>query len=165
MATTSSGVQQLYADIIADLIPYYMDAVLLPNQEIIRNSLVVAGSTGSQVRFPLTNAYVNAGTIANEGDPINAASNISDFTPTSANVSFAKRGVATDVSEESFNNSEANRSNSIRKTGEFRGSLSAKAYGNPEPSLINTMIRKVQRLSHMGVGSSDPKRLSPAYAG
>jgi hypothetical protein len=47
--TTSSSVQQLYADIIADLVPYYMDAVLLPNQQIIRNSLQVSGNSGDQV--------------------------------------------------------------------------------------------------------------------
>jgi len=29
--TTSTSVQQLYTDILADLVPYYMDAVLLPN--------------------------------------------------------------------------------------------------------------------------------------
>ena len=44
---------------------------------------------------------MNAGTVA-EGDPINAATNISDFTPTSANVIFSKRGVATDVHEEAL---------------------------------------------------------------
>ena len=163
--TTSSSVQQLYADIVADLVPYYMDAVLLPNQQIIRNSLVVAGSTGSQVRFPLTNTYVDAVSVSEGASIIGTSSSQSNFSPTAANVTFSKRGVATDVSEESFNTSEAFRSNSIRKTGEFRESLSAKAYGNPEPSLINRMIRKVQRLSHMGVGLSSPKRLSPAYAG
>lgn len=100
MATTSSGVQQLYADIVADLVPYYMDAVLLPNQEIIQNSLLVAGSSGDQVRFPLTNSYTSAASL-NEGDSISGAAT-SDFTPTSANISFQKRGVATDVHEEAL---------------------------------------------------------------
>ena len=97
MATTSSGIQQLYADIVADLVPYYMDAVLLPNQEIIQNSLIVAGTSGDQVRFPLTNSYTVAADVAPGGD-INATT--SDFTPTAANISFQKRGVANDVHEE-----------------------------------------------------------------
>mgnify|MGYP003114690694 CR=1 FL=1 len=82
--TTSTSVQQLYADIVADLIPYYMDAVLLPNQQIIQNSLVVSGSSGSQVRFPLTNSYTNAADVA-EGASIEAAAQ-SNLVPTAANV-------------------------------------------------------------------------------
>jgi len=98
--TTSTSVQQLYADIVADLVPYYMDAVLLPNQQIIQNSLSVAGSSGSQVRFPLTNTYTDAGTVS-EGASIKAVAQ-SNLVPTAANVTFSKRGVATDVSEESL---------------------------------------------------------------
>lgn len=98
--TTSSSVQQLYADIVADLVPYFMDAVLLPNKQIIMNSLQVAGSSGSQVRFPLTNDYVDAATVT-EGASIKAQAQ-SNLVPTAANVTFAKRGVATDVSEESL---------------------------------------------------------------
>ena len=98
--TTSSSVQQLYADIVADLVPFYMDAVLLPNQEIIKNSLIVAGTTGDQVRFPLTNSYTDAGNVSEGASIKNAAQ--SNFSPTAANVTFQKRGVATDVSEESL---------------------------------------------------------------
>lgn len=98
--TTSTSVQQLYADIVADLVPYYMDAVLLPNQSIIQNSLSVAGSSGSQVRFPITNTYTDAASI-NEGESIKAGAQ-SNLVPTAANVTFTKRGVATDVSEESL---------------------------------------------------------------
>jgi hypothetical protein len=98
--TTSSSVQQLYADIVADLVPYYMDAVLLPNQEIIKNSLIVSGTTGDQVRFPLTNSYTSAANV-NEGTSIKSSAQ-SNLVPTAANVTFQKRGVATDVSEESL---------------------------------------------------------------
>lgn len=98
--TTSTSVQQLYADIVADLVPYFMDAVLLPNQQIIRHSMMVAGSSGSQVRFPLTNAYTDGASVA-EGDSISAAAQ-SNLVPTAANVTFQKRGVATDVTEESL---------------------------------------------------------------
>ena len=98
--TTSSSVQQLYTDIVQDLVPYYMDAVLLPNQEIIKNSLTVEGSSGSTVRFPLTNDYVNAGDVG-EGNSIVAVAQ-SNLVPTAASITFTKRGVATDVSEESL---------------------------------------------------------------
>lgn len=100
--TTSSSVQQLYADILADLVPYYMDAVLLPNQQIIRNSLLVSGSSGDQVRFPLTNAYSDGVTVSEGTSIIGTASSQSNFSPTAANITFAKRGIATDVSEESL---------------------------------------------------------------
>jgi hypothetical protein len=100
--TTSSSVQQLYADIIADLVPYYMDAVLLPNQQIITNSLMVEGSSGDQVRFPLTNTYVDAVAVSEGASIVGTASSQSNFVPTAANVTFSKRGIATDVSEESL---------------------------------------------------------------
>jgi len=101
MASTSSqSVQQLYADIIADLVPFYEDAVLLPNQQIIKNSLIVSGSTGSQVRFPLQNQSTPGATIT-EGDSIEASANYS-MAPTAANISFTKKGVASDVNEEAL---------------------------------------------------------------
>jgi len=100
--TTSSSVQQLYADILADLVPYYEDAVLLPNQQIIRNSLLVSGSSGDQVRFPLTNAYSDGVTVIEGASIVGTASSQSNFSPTAANITFAKRGIATDVSEESL---------------------------------------------------------------
>src|SRR5210317_365447 len=99
-STTSLSVQQLYADIIADLVPFYEDAVLLPNQQIIKNSLIVAGSSGSQVRFPLTNQSTSGATVT-EGNSIEAAANYS-LAPTSANITLSNRGVASDVNEEAL---------------------------------------------------------------
>ncbi len=101
-ATTSTNVEQLYADIVQDLVPYYMDAVLLPNQQIILNSLNVSGSTGDQVRFPLMNTYDNAVSISEGGDIINTAGAESNLIPTAANVIFQKRGLGVDVTEESL---------------------------------------------------------------
>lgn len=101
-ATTSTNVEQLYADIVQDLVPYYMDAVLLPNQQIILNSLNVSGSTGDQVRFPLMNTYDNAVSISEGGDIINTAGAESNLIPTAANVTFTKRGLGVDVTEESL---------------------------------------------------------------
>jgi hypothetical protein len=99
MATTSQGVDKLYSDINADLIPYFMDAVLLPNQSIIRNTMSVAGTTGDSVKYPLTNAYTPAADVA-EGGLINATT--SDFAPQSVTIIAQKRGVATDVHEEAL---------------------------------------------------------------
>jgi len=100
--TSSTSVEQLYADIVADLVPYYMDAVLLPNQEIIKHSMTVAGTSGNQVRFPLMNTYSDAVTVAEGGDIRQTASAQSNLVPTAANVTFTKKGIATDVSSESL---------------------------------------------------------------
>lgn len=98
--TSSSSIQQLYSDINADLIPYFMDAVLLPNQQLILNSYVISGQSGDTLRIPLTNTYTDAATVA-EGTSISAAAQ-SNLVPTAANITVGKRGVATDVSEEAL---------------------------------------------------------------
>jgi hypothetical protein len=101
MATSSAGITQLYDSIIADLVPFYMDSVLLPNPQLIINSVNISGSAGDTVRFPLTNSYTTAGSDIAEGGSIVAAADGS-FTPTAANITVAKRGVGTDVYEEAF---------------------------------------------------------------
>ena len=98
--TTTTTIQQMLANIVTDLVPYYMDAVLLPNRQLISNQLDVAGVSGDQVRFPITNSYTVAADVA-EGASIEAAAQ-SNLTPTAANVSFQKRGVGVNVTEESL---------------------------------------------------------------
>jgi hypothetical protein len=98
--TTSSSVQQLYADVVADLQAYYDDAVLLPNQAFIMNSYDISGSAGNTVRIPLTNSYTNGASV-NEGESIIAQA-ASNLVPTAANITLSKFGVGTDVSEESL---------------------------------------------------------------
>jgi len=97
-STGSDTIEQMYSDIVADLVPYYLDAVLLPNQNIILNSLVVEGQSGGQVRFPVANDPQNGASVS-EGASIIAAAN-SNLTPTAANVTFQKRGSASDVTQE-----------------------------------------------------------------
>ena len=97
--TTKTSVQDLYSDIIADLQPFYDDAVLLPNPQLISTQFNIAGTSGNQINIPLTNAYVNAGTVI-EGETL--AGVTSDFTPTAANITMVKRGVGTDVTEEAL---------------------------------------------------------------
>jgi hypothetical protein len=79
-----------------------MDAVLLPNQQIILNSLNVSGSTGDQVRFPLMNTYDNAVSITEGASIIGTSGAESNLIPTAANVTFTKRGLGVDVTEESL---------------------------------------------------------------
>lgn len=96
--TTSTTVAQLYTDLVADLVPYFMNATLLPNSELIRNSINMVGETGGTVRFPVANAYVNASTV-NEGASIG---NASIFTPTKVDVALVKKGVGSDVTLEAL---------------------------------------------------------------
>lgn len=100
MATTSTTISDLYTAIVADLVPFYEDAVLLPNQEIIKNSLTVGGQSGGSVRFPLLDQSTAGATIT-EGASIEATANYS-MTPTNATITFDKRAVASNVTEESL---------------------------------------------------------------
>ena len=79
-----------------------MDAVLLPNPQLIVNQMNVAGQSGDQVRFPLTNTYSDAVTVAEGTSIIGTASSQSNLSPTAANISFVKKGIATDVTAESL---------------------------------------------------------------
>jgi len=99
--TTSTGIEQLYADIVADLIPYYMDSVLLPNQDIILNSYQIAGQSGDTLRIPVTTAY-DVATVVTEGASIIGTGTQSNVAPTAANITVAKYGVATNVTEEAL---------------------------------------------------------------
>ena len=100
MATTSSGIQQLYADIVADLIPYYDNMVLLPNPQLIVNQYNISGAVGNQVRIPITNAWT-AGSTISEGDSIIAGAG-QDFAPTNADLTMGKRGAGSYVNEEAL---------------------------------------------------------------
>ena len=96
--TTTTTIQQMLANIVADLVPYYMDAVLLPNRQLISHQLDVSGVSGNQVRFPVTNEYTIAADVAEGGN----IGNDSNLTPVAANVAFQKRGVGVNVTEESL---------------------------------------------------------------
>ena len=96
--TTSTNVAQLYTDLVADLVPFFMNATLLPNSELVRNSINMVGETGSTVRFPITNSYTNASNVA-EGGSIGASS---DFIPTNVDIALQKRGVGSDVTLEAL---------------------------------------------------------------
>ena len=96
--TTSTNVAQLYTDLVADLVPYFMNSTLLPNSELVRNSLNMVGETGGVARFPITNTYTDASDVA-EGASIGNASNL---IPTAASITLQKRGVGSDVTLEAL---------------------------------------------------------------
>ena len=100
MATTSSGIQQLYADIVADLIPYYDNMVLLPNPQLIVNQYNISGAVGKQVRIPLTNAWT-PGTTITTGQSIIAEAG-QDLAPTNADLDMSRRGAGSYVDEEAL---------------------------------------------------------------
>lgn len=98
-STGSGTIEQMYADIVQDLVPFYMDKVLLPNPQIILNSISVEGSSGDQVRFPIENEFTPASAVV-EGASILDTGGNSNLTPTAANITFTKRGVGSDVTQE-----------------------------------------------------------------
>ena len=89
MATTTAQINELYADVVADLIPYYDDAVLLPNPSLIVNSYNLSGAIGNQMKIPLTNVYPDGNTsVSDNADLINSGF---DFNPTSVTLSVNKK--------------------------------------------------------------------------
>lgn len=106
MASTTN-VTALYEDILADLVPFYDNFVLLPNQQLVVNSYNIAGGTGNTMNIPRVNAWTTGATIGagsaiidlggdDQADPVN------DFAPTSVSLAVSKRGTGTLVNMEDF---------------------------------------------------------------
>ena len=106
MASTTN-VANLYEDVVADLIPYFDNFVLLPNQQLILNAYNISGGTGNTMNVPVTNAWTTGATIAagakiidvggdDQADPVN------DFAPSSVSITAVKRGSGTIVTSEDF---------------------------------------------------------------
>ena len=100
MATTTAGIAELYADIVADLIPYYDNMVLLPNPQLIVNQYNLTGAVGNTVKIPLTNSWP-AGN-SSVGDNIDLIDAGFDFNPGAVSLTVGKRGAGSLVSEESL---------------------------------------------------------------
>lgn len=101
MSTNSTAINDLYADVVADLIPFYDNMVLLPNQALILNSYNIAGTAGDTVRIPTHDAYT-AGATVSEGAAIITGASESDFATSSASITVVKRGAGSFVTEESL---------------------------------------------------------------
>lgn len=100
MATTTTDIANLYSDVVADLISFYDNFVLLPNDLLIRNQYNLTGGIGNTVKIPLTNYYPAGNTsVADNTDLINAGF---DFDPESVSLTVSKKGAGTLVSEESL---------------------------------------------------------------
>ena len=104
MSTTTGLIQELYTDVIADLMPYYDNAVLLPNPGIIMNIFNISGALGNTVRVPKMNAFGVANvSIADNASILGASGSPgADFNPTAESITVLKRGAGTYVSEESL---------------------------------------------------------------
>lgn len=100
MATNVSQIQELYADIISDIVPYFENQVLLPNPQFIMNFFNIAGTAGNTVRVPKVNAWSAASTVQ-EATSI-AGNAESAFDPTSVSIALDKYGAWTNVSEEAL---------------------------------------------------------------
>lgn len=101
MATQTANITALYEDVVADLIPYYDNFVLLPNPSIILNSYDISGGVGNTMKIPVTNAWTAATGAVSENTAILGV-NDQDFIPTSVSLTVNKRGAGTQVSEESL---------------------------------------------------------------
>ncbi len=101
MATQTANVTALYEDVVADLMPYFDNAVLLPNPAIIMNSFNITGGTGNQVKIPVTNSWTAALSAVTENTSILGV-NDQDFKPEAVSLSTTKRGAGTLISEESL---------------------------------------------------------------
>jgi hypothetical protein len=100
MATTTAGIAELYSDVVADLISFYDNFVLLPNQQLIVNQYNLTGAIGNTVKIPLTNSWpAGNSSVGDNIDLINAGF---DFNPGAVSLTVGKRGAGSLVSEESL---------------------------------------------------------------
>lgn len=101
MATTSSGVNALYEDVVASLIPFYDNFVLLPTPGVLTNVYNISGGLGDTVKVPITN-YWGTGKSVSEGGEIISGAGVEDFDPGSIQLQVGKRGAGTFVNEEAL---------------------------------------------------------------
>ena len=101
MATTSSGVNALYEDVVASLIPFYDNFVLLPTPGVLTNIYNISGGVGDTVKVPITNYWASGATVA-EGNQIITGAGVEDFDPGSIQLTVGKRGAGTFVNEEAL---------------------------------------------------------------
>ena len=100
MAIGTSTVAELYSNVVADLIPFFDNAVLLPNPAILTHNYNLEGSIGNTMQIPLSN-YWPAGNVgvSDSADLINAGF---DFDPSSVSLAVTKKGAGSTVSEEAL---------------------------------------------------------------
>lgn len=105
MATSSSGINALYEDVVASLISFYDNAVLLPGPGVLTNVYNISGGLGDTVKVPITNFWLPGVTVGEGNSVIDAATSGSigsDFSPGEIRITAAKRGAGTLVNEEAL---------------------------------------------------------------
>ena len=100
MPTQSSNINDLYSDVVADLIAYYDNAVLLPNPQLIVNNYNLTGAVGNTMKIPRTNAWPAGNTSV--GDNTDLINNGFNFETDSVSLSVSKKSAGTTISEESL---------------------------------------------------------------
>ena len=101
MATSSTGIADLYSEIVADLIPHYDNMVLLPNSQLIANQYNIEGAVGNSLQIPITNSWTGPVAAVGEGSNI-ITTNAQDFGPDAVTLSMAKQGAGTYVNSEAL---------------------------------------------------------------
>tara|TARA_R110001632_G_scaffold13038_1_gene44827 strand:- start:698 stop:1678 length:981 start_codon:yes stop_codon:yes gene_type:complete len=100
MAITTSGISELYSAVVSDLVPFFDNAVMLPNPAVLVHNYNLEGSIGNQMQIPLSN-YWPAGN-ASVGDNVDLINAGFDFNPSKVDLTVSKRGAGSTVSEESL---------------------------------------------------------------
>ena len=103
MAIGTSTVAELYSNVVSDLIPFFDNAVLLPNPAILTHNYNLEGAIGNQMQIPLSN-YWPAGnaSLSDNDDIITSSASGTDFDPSSVSLSVSKKGAGSTVSEEAL---------------------------------------------------------------
>lgn len=101
MATSSTGIADLYSEIVTDLIPHYDNAVLLPNQQLIANQYNIEGAVGNKLQIPITNSWTGPVAAVGEGSNI-ITTNTQNFAPDAVELTMAKQGAGTYVNTEAL---------------------------------------------------------------
>ena len=101
MAVTTGNLTDLYADIVADLIPYYDNAVLLPNPSIVSNQYNIEGAVGNTIKIPTTDAWTTGNSSIAENTSITANA-AEDLATSNVTLSVLKRAAGSRVSTESL---------------------------------------------------------------
>lgn len=101
MATNQSAIQQLYADVVADLQAFLSNQVLLPNPQLTALQYNITGATGNQIRIPISNQYTAANSSVAEGESI-IANAAQDFSPGAVTLTMSKRGAGSFVTSEAL---------------------------------------------------------------
>lgn len=98
--TTSANLSNMYEAIVADLVPFYENQVLLPNQSLIQSIYTLAGATGNTMNIPLQDSFTPGAVIAEQGDIISTAGR--PLGSTSVSLAVSKRGAGTYVTTEAM---------------------------------------------------------------